>query len=311
MGHIIQDQNFLEHQNELASLINSHAKSDGTHTTAIPFLRLIRASNVSEPLHSIYDPSLCLIAQGSKAVMLGNESYQYDSSSYLVASVRLPVSGQIIQATPQEPYLCAQLNFSTDEILDIIKDSNQAWSNRIDSGRGLLVGETNFTLLDAVLRLVRLLDTPNDIPILAPLIIREVLYRILQGEQGYLIKQFAMIGSHAQCIAKVIQLIQRDFSKPLRIEELAKFVNMSTSSLHNQFKKVTAMSPLQYQKLIRLQEARRLLLSGSPEAASVGFQVGYESPSQFSREYARMFGLPPISDIKHIRDSLSGSLALE
>ncbi|SDZ42029.1 Helix-turn-helix domain-containing protein [Evansella caseinilytica] len=311
MGKKIPDKKFIEHQKELASLINFHAKSDGTHATAIPFLRLIRASTVSEPLHSIYDPSLCLIAQGSKVVMLADESYLYDSSSYLVASVHLPVSGQIISATPQEPFLCAQINFSTDEILDIIKHSNQAWVNKSDSGRGLHVGDTNFTLLDAVLRLVHLLDSPNDIPTLAPLYVREVIYRILQEKQGNLIKQFAMIGSHAQCIAKVIQLIQRDFSKPLRIKELANYVNMSTSSLHNQFKKVTAMSPLQYQKLIRLQEARRLLLSGSPEAAAVGFEVGYESPSQFSREYARMFGLPPISDMKHLRDSISGCIGSE
>ncbi len=174
----------------------------------------------------------------------------------------------------------------------------------MDSRRGLLVNKTNSLLLDAVLRLVRLLDTPQDIPVLSPLIIREILYRILQDEQGDLISQFAIIGSHAQGIAKAIRLISQDFSKPLRIEELAKEVNMSSSALHNQFKKVTAMSPLQYQKLIRLQEARRLLLSETSEAATVGFQVGYESPSQFSREYARMFGLPPISDVKRLRGVL-------
>lgn len=296
-----------EYQKELALLINRLTNSDGTHTTAIPSLRLIRASNVSEPLHSIYEPSLCVIAQGSKIVMLAHESYQYDSTSYLVASVHLPISGQIIQATQQKPYLCAQLSFSTDEILDIVKESNQAWNEKFDSGRGILVNRSNPLLLDALLRLVRLLDTPQDISVLAPLIIREILYRILQSEQGALVKQFAMIGSHAQCIAKVIHLINRDFSKTLRIEELAKEVNMSTSSLHNHFKRVTAMSPLQYQKLIRLQEARRLLLSEISEAADAGFQVGYESPSQFSREYARMFGLPPISDVKRLRDSLSVS----
>jgi len=293
------------YQKELVSTINGLVNSDGIHSTAIPSLRLIRASNVSEPLHSIYDPSLLVIAQGAKIVTLADENYQYDPSTYLVTSVHLPITGQIIKASPEVPYLCVQLRFSTDQILDIIKESNQAWSGKMDSGRGMVVNRVNSDLLDAVLRLVRLLDTPKDIPVLSPLIIREILYRILQDKQGDLIKQFAMIGSHANSIAKVIQLINTDFSKPLRIEDLAKKVNMSTSSLHNQFKKVTAMSPLQYQKLIRLQEARRLLFAESSEAADVSFQVGYESPSQFSREYARMFGLPPISDINRLRDSLS------
>lgn len=301
----IPNNKITEYQKELVLLINRLVNSDGIHSTAIPSLRLIRASNVSEPLHSIYEPSLLVIAQGSKIVTLADESYQYDPASYLVASVHLPISGRIIQATQQEPYLCVQLSFSTDQILDIIKESDQAWSRKMDSGRGLVVNKTNSDLLNAVLRLVGLLDTPRDIPAISPLIVREILYRILQDKQGNLIKQFAMIGSHAHCIAKVIQMINNDFPKPLRIEELAKKVNMSTSSLHTQFKKVTAMSPLQYQKLIRLQEARRLLLAESSEAANVGFQVGYESPSQFSREYARMFGLPPISDIKRLRDSLS------
>jgi AraC-like DNA-binding protein len=310
MNKEIQTNKIIEYLKELASLMNNLVFSDGIHTTAIPSLRLVRASNISEPLHAIYEPSLLLIAQGSKIVMLANESYQYDPASYLVASVHLPICGQIIQATPQEPYLCIQLSFSINQILDIIKESDQIWSNKMDSGRGLVVNKTSLTLLDAVLRLVRLLETPQDIPILSPLIIREILYRILQDDQGNFIKQFAIIGSHAHSIAKVIKLINNDFLKPLRIEELAAKANMSTSALHNQFKKVTAMSPLQYQKLIRLQEARRLLLSESSDAAEIGYRVGYESPSQFSREYARMFGLPPISDVKRLRDSLSLSITL-
>ncbi|MFT8313741.1 MAG: AraC family transcriptional regulator [Clostridium sp.] len=292
------------YQEELVSMINGIVREDGLHTTAIPTLQLFRASNISEPLHTIYEPSLLVIAQGSKIVTLADENYQYDSTSYLVASVHLPITGQIIQASPEEPYFCVQINFNTEQILDIIKESDDVWNGKKDSGRGIVVNKINSDLFDAVLRLVRLLHTPKDIPVLSPLIIREILYRILQDSQGNLIKQFAMIGSHAHCIAKVIQFINSNFSKPLRIEDLAKKVNMSTSSLHNQFKKVTAMSPLQYQKLIRLQEARRLLFTESSEAANIGFQVGYESPSQFSREYARMFGLPPISDINRLRNSL-------
>jgi len=169
------------------------------------------------------------------------------------------------------------------------------------SRRGLYVSQTNSLLLDAVVRLVHLLESPQDVPVLAPLVIREILYRILQGNQGESLKQLVMTGSHSNRIAEVIKRIKQDYDKPLRIEELSKLANMSPSSLHRHFKEVTAMSPMQYQKQLRLQESRRLLLSESADAADVGFQVGYESPSQFSREYARLFGLPPISDIKRLR----------
>lgn len=167
------------------------------------------------------------------------------------------------------------------------------------------VTRVNSTLLDALLRLVSLLETPEEIPVLAPLFIREILYRALQDKHGYILKQFAVIGSHTQAISKAINvMINDDLAKLLRIDELAKVINMSPSSLHHHFKKVTAMSPLQYQKQIRLQEARRLLISETLEAADAGYKVGYESPSRFSREYARMFGLPPISDIKRLKDSM-------
>lgn len=304
------DNKIAEYQKELASLIKKFVSTDGKHPTIIPALQLLRASNVSERLHSIYEPSLILIAQGSKIVMLGDEVYHYDPASYLVSSVQLPIVGRIIQATPEEPYLCVQISFRTDQILDIVKEADPIRNGKTDLGRGLVANKTNAALLDAVLRLVRLLDTPQDIPVLSPLIIREILYRVLQDDQKNIIKQFAVIGSHAHSIGKIIKLINDDFSKLLRIEELAAKANMSTSSLHSQFKRVTAMSPLQYQKMIRLQEARRLLLTASMDAADVGFQVGYESPSQFSREYARMFGLPPISDVKQLRDSLSLNLTL-
>ncbi|SHO50645.1 AraC family transcriptional regulator [Anaerocolumna xylanovorans] len=304
------NNNLIEYQKELASLISKHAPADGKQHTLIPTLQLLRASNVSEHLHSIYEPSLIVIAQGSKIVMLGDETHQYNASSYLVSSVHLPIVGRIIEATLQKPYLCVQISFRTDQILDIVKESDQIWNSKTDSGRGLVVNETNAALLDAVLRLVRLLDTPKDIPVLSPLVTREILYRVLQNDHRNIIKQFAINGSHAHSIGKIIKLINDDYAKPLRIEELAAKANMSTSSLHSQFKRVTAMSPLQYQKMIRLQEARRLLLTDSMDAADVGFQVGYESPSQFSREYARMFGLPPISDAKQLRDSLSLNLTL-
>ncbi len=302
------DYKMLEYQKKFARLIARHADSDGTFTTSISSLRLIRSSSISEPLRHLVEPSLYMVAQGSKLVVLANESYQYDPATYLVASVLLPITGQIISATPQEPFLSIQLSFTTDEILDILKNSDLGWNKQTDCGRGIMVNKSNAGLLDAIIRLMQLLDTPSDISVLAPLIIREVLYRILKDDHGNLVKQFAIIGSQARSIEKVIHLISNNFSKPLRIATLAREVNMSPSSLHNHFKKVTTMSPLQYQKQIRLQEARRLLLSETLDAADVSFQVGYESPSQFSREYARMFGLPPISDINRLRHSLNAKL---
>lgn len=293
-----------ESTKSLAEFIDLHTHSEGIQDTEIPALKLIRSTKPFKSLHSIYDQSICIIAEGSKIVTLAQESYRYDPATYLVASVHLPICGEIVDASKDSPYLSLKLSFSPDDILNIVKDCPDMWKHNDEIGRGLVVNTLKSSILEPVLRLVKLLDTPNDIPILYPLITREILYRVLQDESGYLIKQFAMLGSHAQAISKVIKIINRDYYKSLTIEALAKEVSMSVSSLHTHFKKVTAMSPLQYQKLIRLQEARRLLLSETTEAADAGFKVGYESPSQFSREYARLFGLPPISDVKKLKDSL-------
>jgi AraC-like DNA-binding protein len=291
-------------QNELAGYIEKYTGTDGTHATPIPDLSFIRASNESEMIHSIHEPALCIVAQGRKLIMLAQECYFYGPSSYLVVSLELPISGQVIQASPERPYLCLRLDWDRHQIFDLLKSCQETRPKKSDSKKALFVSPMNQALLDAVVRLVRLLDTPEDIPVLAPLITKEILYRILQEEQGQSLKQFAVSGSHAQRIAAAAQLIEQDYNQPLHIAKLSAAVNMSPSSLHHHFKEITAMSPLQYQKQIRLQEARRLLLSETSEAADAGFQVGYESPTQFNREYARMFGLPPIRDIKRLRDSL-------
>ncbi|AKG37064.1 AraC family transcriptional regulator [Paenibacillus durus] len=298
------DSEVKEKQQELARCIDRLVRTDGTHPTAIPSLRLIRTSTVSEPLHTVHEPSLCVIAQGSKLLALAQETFKYDPASYMIASVHLPVCGQIIQASEDSPFLGIQLGISTDQVLDMMKETSSAWRGKISSGRGISVSKTKPLLLDVIIRLVRLLEMPQDIPVLAPLTIREILYRVLQDEQGDLVRQFAVMGSHAQCVARVIQLIHSGYDQPLRIEKLAKEVNMSPSSLHQYFKKVTAMSPIQYQKQLRLQEARRLLISESIDATHAAYKVGYESPSQFSREYARMFGRPPKNDVKQLQDSL-------
>lgn len=295
------DESSGKRRGELAQLIERFATQDGTHETAIPALCFIRASRISEPVYSVYEPSLCIVAQGSKVVMMGQESYQYDPDSYLTASVHLPIAGQVVEASQEAPYLSLQLKFDMNQILGVIQASEHAGRTKRESGRGLVISRMNGTLHDAVLRLVKLLDAPQDIPVLASYAIGEIIYRVLQDEQNALLKQIALLGSHAQRIAKVIERLNRDFALPLHVDELAKEARMSASSFYNYFKEVTGMSPIQYQKQIRLQEARRLLLTETIEAAEAAFQVGYESPSHFSREYARYFGLPPVRDIRRFR----------
>jgi AraC-like DNA-binding protein len=286
---------------QLALLIQRHAPSNGTHRTAVPSLTLMHATQTSVPLESVYKPSICVVAQGAKTATLADETYRYDPSTYLVTSVELPIMGRIIEAAPGVPYLSLKLSFDADIILDIMKETNRPIDVPAEASRGITVNRTSPALLEAIVRLMQLLDTPEDVAVLAPLVIREILYRVLQGEQGSLIHQFAIIGSHANNIAQAIRLINRQYDRPLLIEHLAKSVNMSTSAFHKHFKRVTAMSPLQYQKTVRLQEARRLLLTEAVPASDAAFRVGYESPSQFSREYARMYGRPPMLDVQELR----------
>lgn len=291
------------HLQELILLIQRHAPSEGTHASSVPELCFRRASQVSEPRHSVNTPSLYVIVQGSKTASLAGDTYRCSPGSYMVSPVHLPVVGMITEATPELPYLSLQLSIRPEVILDIIHSSGPQREAKTE--RGILLGQSDTPLLEGLVRLVRLLDTPEDIEFLAPMMIREILYRVMKGDQGAIISQFSIAGSYSYNISKAIHLINRDYSKPLVIEELAKEANMSPSSLHKHFKKVTAISPLQYQKAIRLQNARRLLLSEGLEAADAGFRVGYESPSQFSREYVRMFGRPPMNDVKHLRNTLS------
>ncbi|MGG1597413.1 AraC family transcriptional regulator [Paenibacillus naphthalenovorans] len=288
-------------QDELVQIIERYSTKDGVHQTAIPSLFFMRDSNATVPRHGVYKPSLCIVVQGAKEVWLAQEHFRYSPTDYLVASVHLPVITQVTEATPDVPYLGFKLEFTANQILEVLRDSEIRVRPRENAKRGMFVSRIELPLLDAVIRLARLLDNPKDIPILAPLFTKEILYRVLQGRQGVMLEQIAIEGSSAHQIKDVIEHITNNFDKSFRIEELAEKVNMSVSSLHRHFKEVTAMSPIQYQKQLRLREARRLLLTESADATDVAFRVGYESPSQFSREYSRMFGFPPREDIKRLR----------
>jgi AraC-like DNA-binding protein len=297
------NQSAIAHQcQELAALVTRHTdgKGDGFHKTAIEQLEFQRESSVSTTLQGVCEPILAILVQGKKEALLCDETYRYSAAQYLVVSVDLPLSAFIVEATPEKPYLGFKLNLDPRQLCDIITAQTNVIEEK-NSVRGLFVSTIDAPLLDCAMRLTRLLDTPQDIPILAPMIIREIYYRLLMGEQGEAVRQIATSGSNMQRIAEVIKLIKADFTKPMRVEELAGQASMSPSSFHYHFKKVTSMSPLQYQKQLRLLEARRLMLAENSDAANAAYQVGYESPSQFSREYSRMFGAPPIRDIERLR----------
>ena len=275
----------------------------GAAETAVQGLYVHRVVHCGGPSHGIQTPALGVIAQGSKRIMVGDELYVYDPMHYLVSSVDLPVMGQVTDATVDKPYLGLRLDLDVEEITALIRDENLPPSTPADASRGLFVNRLGTSMLDAVLRLLRLLDTPEDIPILAPLIKREILYRLLMNGQGARLRQIALQDSQTQRIAKAIMLLRQNFDQPLRVEAIARDVHMSVSSLHHHFKAVTAMSPLQYQKQLRLQEARRLMLIDMTDAATAAHRVGYESASQFSREYSRLFGAPPLRDTRKWRES--------
>jgi AraC-like DNA-binding protein len=290
-------------QIELAALIAQYATADGMHDTGIPRLSLLRASRTSEPIHAVYEPALCIVAQGRKQVMMGDSLFAYDRAQFLIVSVDVPVVGQIVEATPETPYLCLKLDLDPVVLGSLLIDSGTAGPAVPNPGRGLEVSTVTPELLDAAVRLLRLLGTPHDIPILAPLLEREILYRLLRSDQLQRLRQIAMAEGRLQQVNRAIGWIKRNYREPFRIEAVAAEAGMSASALHQHFKSVTAMSPLQYQKQLRLQEARRLILVQAMDAATAGHNVGYDSPSQFSREYSRLFGAPPLRDVARLRTS--------
>ncbi|MDT8860839.1 AraC family transcriptional regulator [Alkalihalobacillus sp. MEB130] len=295
----------IDNQHELGKLIERYTGQDGVHPTSIPSLFLIRESIITEPISRVNEPSFCIIIQGEKEVWLGEECFRYGPGHYIVAAVDLPVTGQVIKASFDSPYLALKLEFTPSEVLEVLHDKDIQPVQRKNAKRAMFISEVEPSLLDAVIRLVSLLDVPKHISILAPLFKKEILYWVLQGPRGEALEQIALEGSNALRIRNVIDHIIQNYETSFRVEDLAEIANMSGASLHRHFKEITAMSPIQFQKQLRLQEARRLLVAESSDVADVAFRVGYESQSQFSREYSRMFGLSPKADMSRMRESYS------
>ncbi len=284
----------------LASAVERQTAADGVYDTAVPALRLSRFSAPSDLVALVYEPSLCIVAQGAKEVLLAGEAYRYDPAQSLLVSVDLPVNARVVEASPGLPCLMVRISLDPAVVGELLADGVNA-PPLGPPARGLAVTPVEPPLLDAVSRLVALLDSPQDIVSLAPLVLREITYRVLAGPQGSRLRQIASPGAPAQRISRAIRWLKDHFAEPLRIDALAKHVRMSPSAFHLHFKSVTALSPIQYQKRLRLQEARRLMLGEGIDAAEAAFRVGYESPSQFSREYRRMFGAPPRHDVAALK----------
>lgn len=273
----------------------------GLLVTAISSLSLSRRDAPTEPMSYMYEPSICVIAQGVKRMLLGDDAYVLDVHQFLITSVDLPTVVQIIKASRGKPYLGLILKLDRCEMPQLMVDKKLPPARAQPSSRGMAIGEVTLPLVTAFQRLIDLVAEPKDIPILAPIIQREIMYRLLVSDQGARLRQIASAGSQSHQIAQAIDWLKRHYTLPLRIDDLAAQVHMSTSTFHHHFRAVTAMSPLQYQKWLRLNEARRLMLTEHLDAATAAFQVGYESPSQFSREYRRVFGAPPLRDITSLR----------
>ena len=293
----------------MSALMTRFATGDGTWATAIPRLSFIRYSTPHQPMPAHYPPCFCLITQGSKSIAFGDDRLVYDAARFVVAAVDLPVTGVVLEATPKKPYLCVMLEIDTQELASLLIDLETPARADAAPRRGLFLGEATAPFVDAVWRLMRLLDTPGDIRALAPLAEREVLYRLLQSNADGRLRDVVAGNGPARRIARSIAWLRSHYDAPLRVDRLAEAAHMSPSSFHAHFKRVTAMSPLQYQKLLRLQEARRLLMADAVDAATAGHRVGYQSPSQFSREYRRAFGTSPGADYRQLRSARSAAMA--
>jgi AraC-like DNA-binding protein len=292
------DQSLVAKRLELAGKIAARAVAEGDMPTEIPNLRLYRRSVPTACASAAYEPSLVVFLQGQKRINAGKTTYICDSSNFLLTSVDLPVVSQVVAATQKMPLLCLLLKLEMPAVREILAHQEFHLRGESADARAMAVGVTSFELLNACSRLVDLLDTPQDIPFLSGLIQREIVFRLLRSPQGKHLRAIATLGEQSHRTAKAVEWLRMNYTKPLRVEELATMARMGVSTLHHQFRSLTAMSPLQYQKQLRLHVARERMLNEGLDAASAAFEVGYESASQFNREYSRFFGLPPMRDVK-------------
>src|SRR5512133_2427237 len=302
-------QRLHTNQDELVERIARAIRQDGT-IEPLEGLHLNRASSPKEPLHSVYEPVFCVIAQGSKEIFLSNERYLYDASHYLLVTAELPLVGHILEASRLRPYLSLRLKLDPAIVGSVILEAGQPASPSDTDVRAINVSSLDADLLDAVVRLVRLVDNPAEAPFLAPLITREIIYRLWIGDQRDRLRYIAASSGYTPHIARAIERLQQDFDQQLRIDSIARDLGMSVSGFPHHFKALTAMSPLQFQKRLRLQEARRLMLGEGLDAASAAYRVGYHDASHFNREYKSLFGLPPMRDMERLRGNTRESLSL-
>lgn len=288
---------------ELAVKISNSLGESGERATEVPGLMLYRCTAPTVPSPCNYEPSLLVIAQGRKRVNLGKTSYVFGQSRFLLTSLELPVVSQVITASEEAPYLAFFLKLDISTVRDILNTEEVPVPEAHSGTRGMAIGVTTAELVNSCCRMMDVLDAPQDIPFFGKLIQREIVYRLLQGSQGARLRAIATLGDQSHRTAKAVAWLRSNYEKPLRVEQLATIAGMSRSTLHQHFRALTAMSPLQFQKRLRLYAARQRMLTGELDAASAAFEVGYESPSQFNREYRRFFGRPPMRDVKALRDS--------
>lgn len=293
---------------ELVSRMLDAVPEDGTLDALGGLFYLHRESAPTEPLHAVSYPSVCVMAQGAKVLHLGDTGHRYDPFHYLLITAELPVSSEIVGASAEEPYLSMVLRLDPDLVGQVMIESGEAGGEDAREPLALDVSPLGEDLLDAALRLVRLMDQPDEAAVLAPLVMREIVYRLLRGAQGDRLRHLAAVGGHRSRIAAAIQRIHEDYDQALPVDALAEEAGLSASRFHHHFRAVTGMTPLQFQKQLRLQEARRLLLGEDLDAATAGYRVGYNSASHFSRDYKRQFGAPPLRDVEKLRES-AGALA--
>jgi AraC-like DNA-binding protein len=291
-------------QAELVEILSRTLPEDGGREI-FPGLLVRRTSRPTESLSTVYHPAFCFIAQGCKQAQVGDEIFTYDPEHYMIYTVDLPLIFRITEASVERPYFGFALSLDPTIVASVILESDLKLRKGERSAKAMNVGSVDTGLLDAVVRLIRLVESPAERKVLAPLIIREIVFRLLMNGQGSRLSHL-LGATDTQRISKAIVRLREHFDEPLRIDDIAREIGMSVSGFHQHFRSVTALSPLQYQKQIRLQEARRLMLGEDLDAASAGFRVGYEDPSYFSRDYKKQFGAPPQRDIARLR-SMNGS----